>query len=114
MMKNPADWIQLYIGCETNKGVLVGVLKNSLFIHDERQVIVEYSKEDLGTTVFLYLRKISDLTEQQSDELISKGFVIGRPSGYSFSNEAFLYLLGLSVDLFGIINSGLAKDINKL
>jgi hypothetical protein len=113
-MKNTADWIQLYMGSKTNKGVLIGVVKNSLFIHNGHQEIEEYSKEELGTTVFLYLRKISDLTEQQSDELISKGFAIGRPSGYSFSNEAFLYLLSLSVDLFGIINSGLAKDINKL
>ena len=115
MMKNPADWIQLYIGSETNKGVLIGVVNDILFIQLKRkQEIVEYSKEELGTTIFLYLRKIGDLTQQQSDELISKGFAIGRPSGYSFSNEAFLYLLSLSVDLFGIINSGFAKDINKL
>lgn len=113
-MNNHADWIQLYIGCETDQGLLVGVVNNSLFIQDKQKKIVEYSKKEIGTTVFLYLRKISDLTEQQSDELIAKGFAIGRPSGYSFSNEAFLYLLSLSVDLFGIINSGLAKDINKL
>ncbi|HEY1869810.1 MAG TPA: hypothetical protein VGG71_02065 [Chitinophagaceae bacterium] len=114
-MKNPADWIQLYIGCETNLGLLVGVVNDSLFIQNkQKQEIGEYSKEELGTTIFLYLKKISDLTGQQSDELIAKGFAIGRPSGYSFSNEAFLYLLSLSVDLFGIINSGLAKDINKL
>ena len=114
-MNNPQDWIQLYIGCRTNHGLLVGIIKNSMLIQaDEQQAVVEYQKQDLGKIVFLYLRKIGDLTQQQSDELIVKGFSIGRPNGYSFSNEAFLYLLSLSVDLFGIINSGLAKDINKL
>jgi len=105
--------IQLYIGCETNKGQLIGVIRDRLFIQ-EKQSVVEYHKQVLGRSLFLYLRKIGDITEEQSQELIEKGFSIGRPSGYSFSNEAVLYLLALSVDLFGMINSGIAKDINKL
>jgi len=108
-------WIHLYVGCETNKGQLVGVVEDRLFIRESKgHSITEYHKQVLGGSTFLYLRKIGDITEHQSKELIDKGFSIGRPSGYSFSNEAILYLLSLSVDLFGMISSGLAKDISKL
>ena len=107
--------IQFYIGCETNKGQLIGVIRDRLFIQEPgKQSVVEYNKQVLGRSLFLYLRKIGDISEEQSNELIEKGFSIGRPSGYSFSNEAVLYLLGLSVDLFGMINAGIAKDLNRL
>ena len=106
--------LSLYIGCETNKGKLVGVVKDSLFIQNGDQSITEHNKQSVGQTVFLYLRKLSDITDEQSQELNKKGFNIGRPSGYTFSNEAFLYLLSLRVDLFGLISSGLAKDSNRL
>jgi hypothetical protein len=107
--------IQLYIGCETNKGQFIGMISDRLFIREsEKQSIEEYHNQVLGKSLFLYLRRIGDITAQQSEELIEKGFSIGRPSGYSFSNEAFLYLLSLYVDLFGLINSGIAKDVKKL
>jgi len=103
--------LPLYIGCETNKGKFVGIVKNSLFIQNGEQAVNEYNKQSLGQTIFLYLKKLSDITDEQSQDLNKKGFNIGRPSGYTFSNEAFLYLLSLHVDLFGLIGSGLAKDI---
>ena len=107
--------LPLYIGCETNKGQLVGIIGDRLFIQAPgKEPIVEYHKQVLGKSLFLYLQKIGDIADHQSNELIEKGFSIGRPSGYSFSNEAFLYLLGLQVDLFGMIKSGIAKDRNKL
>ncbi|HEV8506525.1 MAG TPA: hypothetical protein VGQ53_14030 [Chitinophagaceae bacterium] len=102
--------LPLYIGCETNKGKLVGIVKDSLFIQNGEQSVTEYNKHALGQTLFLYLKKLGDITDEQSQELNKKGFNIGRPSGYTFSNEAFLFLLSLHVDLFGLINSGLAKD----
>jgi hypothetical protein len=114
-MDNLDKWIHLYIGCETNRGQLVGIVSDLLFIREPgKQTIAEYRKQVLGKSLFLYLRRIGDISEQQSIELIEKGFSIGRPRGYSFSNDAFLYLLGLYVDLFGMINSGMAKDINKV
>jgi len=105
--------LPLYIGCETDKGKLVGVVKDSLFIQNGEQSITEYSRTSLGQTLFLHLKKLSDITDEQSQELNKKGFNIGRPSGYTFSNEAFLFLLSLHVDLFGLIASGLAKDISR-
>lgn len=103
--------LPLYIGCETNKGKLVGIVKDSLFIQNGEDSIAEYSKHSIGQTIFLHLQKLSDITDEQSQELNKKGFNIGRPSGYTFSNEAFLFLLSLHVDLFGLISSGMAKDL---
>jgi len=106
------DQIHLYLGCETNKGKLIGILKDRLFIESPGKAQPdEYEQTALGKTIFLHLRMIGDLNEDQSEELIAKGFSIGRPSGYSFSNDAILFLLSLSVDLFGLINSGIARHI---
>jgi hypothetical protein len=103
--------LHLYIGCETNRGQLVGIKKEYLLIQgNERQGIVEYDARLLGESIFLYLQQLNDLTEEQSRELIKHGLAIGRPNGYTFSNEAFLYLLSLHVDLFGLIPGGYAKN----
>jgi hypothetical protein len=64
--------------------------------------------------VVLYLRKLSDLTHEESVELINKGFNIGRPKGYSFSPDAFLFLITLHVDLFGLIQHGIATDLKLI
>src|SRR5262245_17173172 len=106
--------LPLYIGCETNKGKLVGIMNDSLFIQNGDQSITEYNTTALGRTLFLYLKKLSDIADEQSEELNKKGFNIGRPSGYTFSNDAFLFLLSLHVDLFGLISSGMAKDLRKI
>lgn len=101
--------IHLYIGCDTNKGKFIGIKKDTLFIQTEGQMAEEYKIESLGNSLFLYLRTLSNLTSEQSKQLIKEGFSIGRPHGYTFSNHGFLYLLSLYVDLFGLINSGFAK-----
>ena len=106
------QYIHLYIGCETNKGKFTGMVNNSLFIQHNGEM-VEYDREVLGKTLFLHLRKLRDISDEQSGELNKKGFYIGRPSGYTFSNDAFLFLLSLHVDLFGLINAGIAKDIKR-
>jgi hypothetical protein len=110
-MSRLENCIPLYVGCETNKGKFVGIVKDFLFIQNGEHSITEYNKQSLGQTVFLHLKRLSDITDEQSQELNKKGFNIGRPSGYTFSNDAFLYLLSLHVDLFGLINAGMAKDL---
>ena len=107
--------IHFYIGCETNVGQFVGVRKEHLFIQGkDDDNTTEYSTNLLGSTIFIYLQRLDDLTEDQSKELIKRGIAIGRPNGYTFSNEGFLYLLSLNVDLFGLVNSGFAKNINDI
>jgi hypothetical protein len=106
--------IHFYIGCNTNKGKLVGVRLDYLLIQVEgEQDITEYDTQLLGDNVFLYLQRLSDLNEEQSKELIKRGIAIGRPNGYTFSNEGFFYLISLNVDLFGLINSGYAKPFSS-
>jgi hypothetical protein len=107
-------YIHFYIGCDTNKGKLVGVKHESLLVQAEgEQGIVEYDTELLGNDIFLYLQRLDDLSEGQSKELIKRGMAIGRPNGYTFSKEGFFYLISLNVDIFGLINSGYAKPINN-
>jgi hypothetical protein len=82
--------VHFYIGCNTNKGKLVGVKKESLLIQAEaEESIIEYFTQVLGSSLFLYLQHLNDVTEAQSKELIKKGIAIGRLNGYTFSNEGF-------------------------
>jgi len=113
-MNQIGKYLHLYIGCNTNKGIFLGIRKDILFVQTEPGSIEEYNIQNVGSTLFLYLKQLSDLTEEQSKQLIEEGFVIGRPHGYTFSNYGFVYLLSLSVDLFGLINAGFAKDAKRL
>lgn len=108
--------IPFYIGCETNKGRLVGISNESLFIqpHNGEAMVVNHKLHDVGTSVVLHLRELSHLTNEESMELIKNGFNIGRPKGYSFSPEAFLFLVKLHVDVFGLIKHGFAKDLRSV
>jgi hypothetical protein len=107
--------LHFYIGCETTKGQLVGYDRGCLLVQqDGEDTILQYDTSLLGNSVFLYLRQLNDLTEEQSKELIKRGIAIGRPNGYTFSNEGFLYLVSLNVDLFGLISTGYAKNISEL
>ncbi len=103
--------LPLYIGCNSNNGKFIGIREDTLFIQTEDKVNKEYTIQNLGQTLFLYLRELNDLTDEQRKQLIKEGLVIGRPYGYTFSNHGFLYLLSLSVDLFGLIKAGFAKEI---
>ena len=112
-MHQLSECLHLYIGCETNKGKFIGARNEILFIQSPT-AMEEYHINQVGKILFLYLRKLSDLSDAQSKQLINEGISIGRPTGYTFSNYAFLYLLSLQVDLFGLINAGLAKDIKNI
>ncbi len=104
--------LPLYLGCDTNKGKFIGMREDILFIQKEEGLIEEYKVQDVGNAVILNLRELSNLTDEQSKQLNKEGLSIGRPHGYTFSNNGFLYLLTLGVDLFGLINSGYAKVIS--
>jgi len=108
--------IPFYIGCQTNKGQLIGISNELLLIKPKnaKGTIESYQIQDVGTEVVLYLRKLSHLSHEESVELIKNGFNIGRPKGYSFSPEAFLFLLTLHVDLFGLIQHGFANDLKSI
>ena len=113
-MNQLGKYLHLYLGCSTNKGKFLGIREDILLIQTKEKLIEEYNIPNVGNTLFLYLRQLSDLTDEESKQLIKEGLSIGRPYGYTFTNYGFLYLLSLSVDLFGLINSGFAKDMKTL
>ncbi len=113
-MNKPGKYLCFYIGCNTNKGILAGIKKDLLFIETGQQSIVEYDIKELGITLFLYLNQLNDLTTEHRKQLIKEGVVIGRPHGYTFTTPAFLYLLSLGIDMFGLINAGYAMDVKGL
>lgn len=107
-------YLKFYLGCQTNKGQLTGITGDSLFIKVANSSTENYKLDSVGVDIFLYLRRLGSLSDQERSELITKGFNIGRPSGYSFSLNAFLFLVDLNVDLFGLIETGLAKDVHTV
>jgi hypothetical protein len=107
-------YLPYYLGCDTTLGRLTGLCPGIVFTQSEKGDILEHDSLTKGFQIKLILRKLNSLSDDQSRQLIAKGFSIGRPKGYSFSPEAFLYLFSLQVDLFGLIDSGLAIDISTM
>ena len=107
-----AYYLPFYLGCDSNKGKIVGINQHCLFIQSAEEKIIEYDLYNTDLIIQPFLRTLQSLTQDENSQLISKGMNIGRPKGYSFSPEAFLYLLTLHVDIFGLIQSGLAADID--
>lgn len=111
-MLHPRQYFHLYIGAETNSGRLVGASINSCTVIKSNGELTEVAYTNTFE-VRLYLRRLKDLSKDESAELIRKGISIGRPRGYSFSPEAFVYLLSCRIDLFGLIESNLAIQMNE-
>ncbi len=111
MSKKIAEYLPFYLGCNTNKGKLLGMNQQVIFIQSALGNIIEEDIEKADFFIKPFLKKRHDLSNEESSKLIEKGINIGRPKGYSFSPDAFLYLLSLHVDLFNLIEKGLALDI---
>ena len=91
------EYLHLYLGCATDKGELTGVNQQSYFIRSSNGETIELNFEEQPSAKLL-LRKISDLSLDESTELSRRGLSIGRPRGYSFSPQAILFLLSLRID----------------
>ena len=109
-MKSIAYYLRFYLGCQTDKGRLIGLDSNMAYTASGDGTIYGHDIHASDFSIKPYLKRLSKLTESQSLELINQGFSIGRPKGYSFSPGAFLYLLSLNVDLFGLIDVGWAEE----
>jgi hypothetical protein len=105
-------YLHLYIGADTNFGKLVGINQDTCFLLSENGKIDQRSISG-SNTVKPLLKRINKLTPEQSIELNKRGLSIGRPKGYSFAPDAFLYLLGIRVDLFGLIDNELAIEMDS-
>lgn len=106
-MLHPRNYFHFYIGAETNTGRLISSGLHSCTIERTGGGVIEQEYTD-DFSVKLHLRTLKDLSNDESSELIRKGMSIGRPRGYSFSPEAFVYLLSRGIDLFGLIEYKLA------
>ena len=115
-MNQAAMQVRFYSGCETNKGIFVGFDSENVFVRDAAsdRAPAAYPLAAWGKELFLLLRPMSSMTDEERQELISKGCNIGRPKGYSFSVDAFLYLLDLRMDLFGLIRAGYARPVEDI
>ena len=112
-MSIQSKYLSFYIGCKTNKGISAGTCENSLFIQTETKDLETFEVESVGKNLFLSLRQLSDLNPEEVKMLIEKGINIGRPGGYSFSPEGFIFLLSLHIDFFGLIKMGYAKKLHQ-
>lgn len=117
-MKKIEDYLHLYIGCDTNRGMLIGLTGSKAFVwRGETRIYGE-------SAIVLFLRPLSDMTEEEMQEC---GNMI-----YDFSDdpelntwewqyfqiglapEQLYYLLKKGFDLFNLIPEGLAIDKTKI
>jgi len=101
------DYIHLYLGCNTNEGQLVGIYQETYLIRKANNEVIAINKSE---SIRPILRKLNDLNSNESEELNRKGISIGQRKGYSFTAEAIHYLLSLKIDLFNLIENGLAIE----
>ena len=107
------DYLHLYLGCDTNHGKLVGINGSTCFILSQNGEINQQDLNNQHQPIKPILRKFSDISINESTELNKKGISIGQRKGFSFTPDALLYLLTLRIDLFNLIEEGLAIDLNQ-
>jgi hypothetical protein len=112
MARKIAQYLPFYLGCNSNKGKITGINQNCISVQSAENNIIEYDIDNADFIIKPYLRNLHSLTKDESTQLINKGMNIGRPKGYSFHPDAFLYLLTMRIDIFGLIESGLAVDVD--
>ena len=69
--------------------------------------IIAINKSELIKPI---LRRLRDLNSNEREELNKKGISIGQRKGHSFTPEAIYYLLSLKIDIFNLIEEGLAIE----
>lgn len=111
MARKIAQYLPFYLGCNSNQGKIMGINQNYISVQSAENKIIEYDIDNADFIIKPFLKNWRSLSTDEISELIKNGMNIGRPKGFSFSPDAFLYLLALQVDIFGLIRSGLAVDI---
>lgn len=104
-----ADYIHLYLNCDTNWGKLVGIDNTTYTVVKNGEMI----KLDHSQSLKPILRKLGSMTNDESAELNKRGISIGQRKGYSYTPLAILYLLSKHFDLFNLIEEGLAIESTK-
>lgn len=125
MEKKIEDFLHLYLGCEVmevgnNRGKLyaIGLLGGD----GKYRALVDCSSNDSYWTSLEnlkpLLRKLSSMSEEERKEhrLLMYGEVDMANQIYSYAEtpDSFHYLLSKGFDLFGLVDAGLAIDLNTL
>jgi hypothetical protein len=108
-----SDYLHLYLGCDTNKGKLVGINGSTCLTLSKNGEINPGDPDNKDQSIKPFLRKFSDLGIDENTELNKRGISIGQRKGYTFTPDAIVYLLNLRIDLFNLIAAELAIDINQ-
>ncbi len=134
MKKELKDYLHLYLGCEAQFkytmrendfelriGKIIALYKNGIVdacdLRTNHNGIVYHNyKQDIIKPI---LRPLSDMTEDERNQFeSSKVFVKATPvhqvGNMQWTPETFKYLLSIGIDLFGLINDGLAIDKTTL
>jgi hypothetical protein len=129
-MKKIDQYLHLYIGCEVLayceqqaekcKGYLTGI--HGEYGPEVQFIIGNHAEEEPeypgAENTKLVLRRLSSMTEEEKIKLYGMGFThnsrglqIEHPKKWpTFKPVQFQYLLSIGIDLFGLIDSGLAID----
>ena len=118
MGKNLGDYLHLYYGCEC-----IFELENSIWVNGTvDSIVIERFKK--GMRIKLLLRPLNDITDEElieygniefpelRDEFDIEGLKDTVMIEY-YNAESFMFLLSKKLDLFGLIESGLANAITK-
>lgn len=107
--KNIKDYLHLYLGCDTDKGKLIGIELNKAICMMNDLSIVEGNIYNLKPI----LRPLSDMTEEEEKEMFATQDDV-KLEGFpqillkADSGETFRYMLSKGFDLFDLIDAGLA------
>lgn len=125
MKKELKDYLHLYLGCECildNKetGKLIGfdsrlhdsdveMVCFTIWIDKENDWSV-YNDDKNFERIKPILRPLSDMTEEEKQNIEGTDWSLLPDSGWEYTAETFLFLLSKGFDLFGLIEAGLAID----
>lgn len=100
------DYLHLYLGCDTDKGKLIGIELNKAVCMMDDLSIVEGNIYSLK----LILRPLSDMTEEEASESrkIFDSMVAADKLNCEIEAARTLFALSKGFDLFGLIDAGLA------
>jgi hypothetical protein len=122
MEKNIKDYLHLYLGCKVREVMSLGYDEYTL-----TKLGLAYHAIHQGNKIFPILRPLSDMTEEEKNELLqvdreytSANILPNIPLGrllvlHYTERQAQItrYLLSKHFDLFGLIPTGLAIDATK-
>lgn len=116
IMKKLEDYLPLYLGCELFTGTgtvtLFAVTKEIIPVTTFKVAVINGNQTystDLGNMLPI-LRPFQSMTKEEQKLWESKCEIVKVNGFVNDTPESFRYLLSIGIDLFGLIEAGLAVD----